>query len=127
MRSIPQKLRKDMSQDPYYKTCARAADGGCDGRVTWEHAIEFRGRQLNEKWAIIPLCEYHHSVDKYQDTGGLDKEINVHIAINRATDDELIAVSRSVDYIALRERLNKKYRLGVAAVDQTNHPPNDKK
>lgn len=83
--------------------------GGCDGRVTWEHAIIFDGKQLNEKWAIIPLCEWHHAVNKHQDGGDLNKEMNVWVAVNRATSEELIAVSKAIDYLQLRERLNEKY------------------
>lgn len=95
-----------MQADPYYKVCARMRDGSCAGRITWEHAIIYKGQQLNEKWAIIPLCEYHHAVGQYQDGGDLDKNENIRIAVNRATDEELQRISRAIDYIALRERLN---------------------
>lgn len=108
MRKIPEKLKKEILADPYYKVCARKNDD-CDGRITWEHAIIYAGRQLNEKWAIIPLCTYHHSVDLHQDGPGLDKAINVWIALNRATDAELFAVSKVTPYHFLRETLNKKY------------------
>lgn len=105
-----------MQTDPYYEQCARKPDGNCKGRITWEHAITYQGRQLNEKWAIIPLCAYHHAVDEYQDTGDLWKERNIWIALNRATDEELEKVSKAVDYKFLRGRLNlmfgdyEKYR-----------------
>lgn len=99
----------EISSDPYYETCARKFDGGCKGRITWEHAIIYAGRQLNEKWAIIPLCSYHHAVDEYQDGGDLNKEKNEWIALNRATDEELEEVSDAIDYKAKRDRLNKKY------------------
>lgn len=105
MRPIPPKLKKEMLTDPYYKTCARK-DEHCDGRITWEHAIIYAGKQLNERWAIIPLCTYHHSVDRHQDGTGLDKEENIRIALNRATDFELQSISKAVNYKAMRERLN---------------------
>jgi hypothetical protein len=60
-------------------------------------------------WNYIPLCEYHHSVGKFQDGGALDKEKNTWMALNRATNEELIKYSKCVDYIKLRERLNIKY------------------
>jgi len=107
MRPIPPTLKKEMEADPYYKICARRKDGGCAGRVTWEHTIIYAGKQLNEKWAIIPLCERHHAVDNYQDNGILDKNENIRIALNRATDIELKAISKAQDYIAIRDRLNK--------------------
>lgn len=109
MRKIPQELKDEIASDPYYEKCCMAFRGDCDGRITWEHSIVFAGKQLNEKWAIIPLCEYHHAVNKHQDGGDLNKEMNVWVALNRATDDELRAISKAIDYLQLRERLNEKY------------------
>lgn len=99
-----------MLESPEYKICSRRIDGGCKGRITLEHAIIFAGKQVNSKWAIIPLCEYHHAVNTYQDGGDLDKDINKCIALNRATDAELDMISKVIDYKKERERLNEKYR-----------------
>ena len=77
MRPIPQKLRDEMSADPYYKRCAKHKLGNCSGRITWEHVWIYAGKQINEKWAIIPLCWYHHLGD------GLDKLFNQWVSINR--------------------------------------------
>lgn len=109
MRPIPSSLKNELSTDPEYKTCARASDGGCDGRITWEHAIIYAGRQLNERWAILPLCAYHHAVDEYQDGGDLNKEKNEWLALTRATDAELRSVSKAINYIARRDYLTEKY------------------
>lgn len=101
MRPIPPKLREEMSEDPYYKSCC--LQGACIGRVEWHHNLIYAGRQVNEKFCILPLCEYHHrNIVKI-------KEVVDHRMLNRATDDELRKYSKAVDYIALRERLNKKY------------------
>lgn len=102
-----------MAADPYYKTCARKdtfEDHECQGRITWEHVIIHAGKQLQAKWAIIPICEWAHSVGAHQDGGDLDKEKNQYIAINRATDEELEAVSGAMDYQRLKKYLNKKYK-----------------
>jgi len=82
MRPIPKKLKDEISSDPYYLKCARSGSD-CRGRITWEHAFIYSGRQINEKWAIIPLCVYHHLGD------GLNKRINEKIAVNRATEEDL--------------------------------------
>ena len=105
MNNIPPKLRKQLSEDPEYLKCSRLNDGNCGGRITWEHTLIFGGKQIQERWAIIPLCEYHHDVNTYQDRGDLQKEKNVWIALNRATDAELLQYSKAVNYIKLRERL----------------------
>jgi len=107
MRKISSKVKENLLKEP--QICARYRDGGCDGRITWEHTLIYGSKQIDEVWAIIFLCEYHHSVNKHQDGDGLDKEKNVWIALNRATDEELKRYSKAVDYIKMRERLNKKY------------------
>jgi len=107
MRRISPRVRKILEAEP--NVCARLCDGGCAGRITWEHAIIYGGRQLDEAWAIVKLCAYHHAVDEWQDGGDLNKEKNVWIALNRATDQELEAISKAIDYKKLKERLNQKY------------------
>jgi hypothetical protein len=89
--------------------CARRPEGGCGGRITWEHALTYGGRQIDEHWAIVKLCARHHAVDQYQDCGLLDKEKNVWLALNQATDAELLPYSKAIDYIDKRQRLNEKY------------------
>jgi len=87
MRPIPPKMREAMAADPYYKACARA-DHECSGRITWEHVWIYAGRQINEVWAIIPLCWHHHLGE------GLDKRENERISIARATDEDLAKYPR---------------------------------
>jgi len=82
MTPIPPKLRKEMSEDEYYTRCSRA-NIDCQGRITWEHAWIYGGRQIQEKWAIIPLCVFHHL------GAGLDKHENQRIALERATGEDL--------------------------------------
>lgn len=81
MHPIPPRLRRELSKDPYYQTCARA-DETCQGRITWEHAILYAGRQVQERFAIIPLCYFHHL------GSGLVKRINIQIAMSRATPED---------------------------------------
>jgi len=109
MRPIPKKIRDEIDADPYYKVCARSDEGDCQGRITIEHAIIYAGRQLNELWALLPICAYHHEVDQFQDGGGMDKDRHISIALNRATDSQLKAISKAIDYIRERDRLNNIY------------------
>jgi hypothetical protein len=108
MRTMPRWLRAKLDQDPFYHVCA-LRDAKCGGRVTWEHAIIFAGKQVNEPWAIVPLCEYHHEIGRWQDAGTMDKQKNIWVALNRATDDELRAISKAKDWISERARLNGIY------------------
>lgn len=110
MHKIPARLRKELSSDPEYAECAmRGLYSRCDGRITWEHALIFKGKQIQERFAIIPLCEKPHGVGPYLDAGTIQKERNIWIALNRASDDELAAISKAVDYSFERDRLNEKY------------------
>lgn len=102
MRPIPPKLREEMASDPYYKFCARRHEGTCSGRITWEHALIYAGKQINEKWAIIPLCVYHHLGE------GLNKELNVYIALERATPEEFAKYPRK-DWSQIFRYLSAKY------------------
>lgn len=111
-KPIPPKVREQLQNDPVMKMCMRNLllfDHNCEpdpltGRlVEWEHALTFGGSKINQAWAIISICWLVHR------GGKLNKEVNRWIALNRATDDELRAVSKAIPYINERERLNKIY------------------
>lgn len=107
MRKISPRVRAIL--DERNPICARCKDGWCAGRLTREHSLIYGGRQIDEAWAIVFLCARHHAVDEYQDCGDLQKEKNVWIALNQATDLELKKYSKAIDYVKLREKLNNKY------------------
>lgn len=111
MRKISQPVKDKLLLEP--DVCA-LRDHNCGGRITWEHCLIYGGKQIDEAWAVIRLCEAHHSVGMYQDNGLLNKEKNVWLALNRATDSELLKYSKAINYIDLRLRLNKKYEILLA-------------
>ncbi len=87
-----------MALDPYYHSCARQAafhDHVCQpdpvtGKlIEWEHAFIYAGQQVNEKWAIIPLCWFVHRGT------GLNKKINQFLALQRATPEDLAKYPRA--------------------------------
>ena len=91
MRKISEPVKRELKDSKYHGKCLRALlleDHECQGRITWEHALTYAGRQMDEYFAIIFLCAYSHSVDEFQDCGILDKQINHWIAINRMTEDD---------------------------------------
>jgi hypothetical protein len=103
MTPIPPKLRKEMSEDPWYRQCCRC---GSLTRIEWHHVIIFAGRQLQEKWAIVPTCEEcHRLVNTVQEV----KDYFLWVALNRATDKEMFFISKVISYSRMRELLNKKY------------------
>lgn len=80
---MPLKLRKELAADPEYKKCLREKEGNCKGRITWEHAYTYQGRQIQERFAIISLCVYHHLGH------GLNKKMNHWFAVNRMTEEDM--------------------------------------
>lgn len=109
MNRIPAHLREQLAKDPEYSRCSLRGYGECDGRITWEHAIIFAGKQVQKRWAIIPLCERHHAVGSHQDAGTMDKKRNEWVALNRAIDAELRELSKANDYIQRRSWLNGRF------------------
>jgi hypothetical protein len=97
MSPIPIKLKRELEADPYYKKCARE-NADCWGRITWEHAFTYSGKQIQEHWAIIPLCWFHHL------GAGLDKPKNQLIAFSRATVEELSKYPR-IEWSKFKRRL----------------------
>lgn len=106
------KVRKEIDADPLYRHCALEGLHGhtCGGRITMEHALIYAGKQIQEKWAIVPVCAAGQEVDQYQDAHTMNKELNKWVAFNQATDAELIAFPKAFPtYIEQKVRLNRKY------------------
>ena len=56
----------------------------CEGRITWEHALIYGGSQIDEAWAILGICEFHHAVNRHQDGKGMNKEKHEWLALRQA-------------------------------------------
>jgi hypothetical protein len=104
------KIRKQLAGDSFMSHCvyvqlARAGHptpsncGFCDGRIEWEHAFLYAGKQINEPWNIIPVCEYHHRGD------GLNKRLNEWFALERADMDHLTLMMPRYDWQQRRSYL----------------------
>jgi len=109
MNNVPLKLREELASDPEYKHCMRRLrfrDHYCEGTITWEHALTYGNRQIQEKFAIISLCEKAHSVGQFQDRGILDKRKNQYIAAARASEEDMKKYPR-LNWRALRRTYNK--------------------
>lgn len=122
MTPIPPKLRKLLAADPEYYRCCLLGYSECGGRINWHHAITFKGRQLQERWAILPTCERHHGTGKWLDAGTFDQEILLWVALNRASEEDLWAISRAVNYPRERYRLNSKFGPYIAPTLEAAKP-----
>ena len=88
-----------MALDPFMKKCIHP---DCFAKPEWEHAWIYAGKQINEAWAIVPVCTYHHR------GSGLDKDYNRYRSIIRATTMDFSKYPRT-DWKQLKEFLTKKY------------------
>ena len=103
MHSTPKGIYDEIARER--PPCERAAllrDHVCQGRSTMEHAWIYSGKQINEKWAIIRLCEWAHLGP------GLNKEINHYISLLHATPEDLKRFPRR-DWEQDMMYLHKKY------------------
>lgn len=90
-----------MSSDLYYKKCC--ITGSTSEKIEWHHNLIFGGRQVNEKFCILPLAKsIHDNIVKY-------KEICDWIMWSRATDDEIRKYSKANNYFRTRDILVGKY------------------
>jgi hypothetical protein len=111
MNHIPKKLNDEINDDPFYRKCCLSFLGGCGGKniygrtIERHHALIFAGRQVQAKFCILPACPDHHRIADRKDI----KELFVWILLNRASVEELQAISKAENYLEMRERLNKKY------------------
>ena len=112
MRKLGSKVKKEIETNPYYRKCARYEifhDHECQGRITMEHCWVYAGHQIDEIWAIIPICAWSHDVDEFQGGGHLDKEKNEYISIMRMTSED------EAKYDRFNWQQRKKYLTGKFA------------
>ena len=101
MRKIPEELREEMANDPFYKVCC--ITGRSDEKIEWHHNLIFGGKQVNEKFCILPLLKsVHDNIVKY-------KEQCDWIMWNRASEEQIRRFSKAENYKLTLERLNAKY------------------
>lgn len=116
-------MRANLEADPTYHVCMRRIaldDHECQGdpvrgrygrMIEWEHALTYAGKQVQKRYAIVPLCWWAHRGP------GQNKEINVWLALNRASQEEMLELSAKGgrDYFLYRGYLNRKYKTPALA------------
>lgn len=103
MRPIPPKLREEMSKDPFYFQCCITGQSKNSTKIDYHHNLIYSGRQVNEKFCILPVSELvHRNIVKH-------KEKLNWIMWNRATDEQIERYSKAIDYKREKDRLNSIY------------------
>lgn len=98
-KPIPKKMREELAEDPFMSGCCLSKySDGCGGHIQWHHHLKYAGKRVNEKWCILPVCEWHHKKESLFKKH-LDREM-----VGRATEEELKPYCKAVDYVALKRK-----------------------
>ncbi len=100
MRKIPEKLRKEIAEDPFMALCCITGSGS----VSWEHCWVYAGKQINEAWAIVPLRRDLNNSHPPKDI----KERCQLISLERATKEDLAKYPKK-NWDQIYKFLSKKY------------------
>ena len=58
MNHIPTKVKTALSNDPFMKACCLTQDP----RAEWHNVWTYKGKQIQEVWAIVPLSLRKHRI-----------------------------------------------------------------
>lgn len=111
MNNIPDELKEELSKDPYYKKCALT--GWDDVKIEWAHIFTYAGKQIQEKWNILPLAKVIHERStphnvKYNPNTRIRVE---WIAINRIDLNYLLRKYPKKDWGQLKDNLRCKLNI----------------
>lgn len=103
MNRIPKKLRQELSEDMFYQRCCVTGKVGTfDDPVQWHHNLIFGGKQVQARFAILPILKSIHLIADYPKI----KEKLDWVMVNRMSGEDLELYSKGVDYIHRKEYLN---------------------
>lgn len=86
-----------MENDPFYSRCC--ITGSTSEKIDWHHNLIFAGKQVNEKFCILPLAHsIHRDIVKYK------KQCD-EIMLRRATYEELARYSKAINYVQMKRDL----------------------
>jgi len=100
MRKINEKLRKEISNDPFMKKCCITGSEA----VSWEHCWCYGKGQINERWAIVPLRRDLNTSHPPKDV----KELCRLISLERATKEDLAKYPKK-NWEQIKNYLKNKY------------------
>lgn len=106
MTRIPKTLREDMAHDPFYTVCCITGERSTrEDRIEWHHHLIYAGKQVQKKFAILPI---KHSIHEKVHLPEIRERLD-WIMLNRASDAELLEISRVKDMFLYRAKLNRKF------------------
>lgn len=110
MNPIPQKLKEEILADDYYKKCCLT--GIINDKIDWHHAWQYAGKQINEKWAIMPIWWRKHAYYGDKDSvhnSLITKEYVQYLSLLRTDISDLKKRMPKKDWEQEFLRLHNKY------------------
>ena len=105
MRPVPINLRKEISEDPFMAKCCYTGE---TQDISWEHCWIYAGKQINERWAIVPLV-------RRLNTSGMLPEIKNFcrwVSIMRASKEDLEKYPKK-DWAQEKKNLDRMFLKGI--------------
>lgn len=104
MRRLSDATRERVNTDSFYRTCVICKSP----QVQIHHNLIHGRRQVDDWWALLPLCVTHHNQANQVE---MRQKLN-WIMCNRAPVEDLIKYSKVTDLVAMKRRLNRIYGNG---------------
>lgn len=113
MKPIPQKHRKIINTDPFFKqSCLTGKKATLGDRIVIHHSFCYAHGQINEMWNYCPLLDSEHSPYSQKPSVHNSKDIENRvqlIAIERAGLEYLKANFPKKNWAQLYKYLSEKY------------------
>lgn len=103
-----------LARDPFMKRCIHDNEE-CDGRVEFEHALIYAGKQVVAWWSIVPVCTYHHRGK------GLIKDFNQAVAFGRLYSEVNLSSGKSLTELADQLYPKNSWRIEYLIGKYENH------
>lgn len=104
MNKIPLELRDELSKNPLWRYCS-LADRNCRGKIQWHHNFQYANKQIQERFSIISLCEYHHKMARSKEF----RDLIDWICLSRAVPEDLAKYPK-INWAQKIRFLRKKYK-----------------
>jgi len=98
MRPISKRVKQILEDDKRMEKCEVCGNS----QVQWHHVAQFRGRQIDEAWAIAPACLKHHDQAHKEEI----RELFEWNMLQRMTGEDMAKYPR--DWKVLINYLSKK-------------------
>lgn len=102
---ISNTVKNQLASNPFYSECCIADEKCSSGKIDWHHNFRKAGKNLSLPCCLLPLCVYHHSIEKRTDV----KEKLDWIMLSRMTSEEK-ELYLSSEWLQREKYLTTKFR-----------------